>query len=602
MYRTRHIDRKILSLFVACSSILASYPCPLYASNSGEKLPPLRVYIPNATSFINYFATDNMQYNPSDAILTAIGNVQVEQGDVVLTADALEYNQKENILLASGDVAMVDANGKVTFFDKVELNNAIKEGIVNKFKSQMINNDEFMAAEAKKPAGHRAHYADNKKSFLDRMVTYLTPDFLVKNSMADAEKFANLEPAAGGDAAAPENNPVIGTVPLIALENKTTAPAEPKTPEATLDTKVVGEPSKEAGQANTPVKAEETPSAATTAPTPAASAQDPTPAKAAEKKTATEETKKEAEKAVVAKAEDKTIDDIVTKGTEEEKKKEPEKKSEVKPDVKKTAAKKSDPDPALSPKSREVLNKIKPPKAKKEKYSPPFKVDRSHDMQDLFKGNETAPVGSVADPLGVKVDRKKQNVNIDYELEQAYNATVSGQSEAAMTAYQTVLANAPNNTEALFGLATLYHRARQFDKARPLYAKLLSIDPDHRDGFNNFLVLLADEAPREALVELEKLETKNPGFSTIPAQMAVIYQKLGDSDKAIGKMFRAVSLAPENLTYRYNLAIMLDKQKNYDEAAKLYKQLIEASDRGEKIPGNISNIQQRLTFISSNRP
>jgi hypothetical protein len=47
---------------------------------------------------------------------------------------------------------------------------------------------------------------------------------------------------------------------------------------------------------------------------------------------------------------------------------------------------------------------------------------------------------------------------------------------------------------------------------------------------------------------------------------------------------------------------MLDKQKNYDEAAKLYRQLIEAAARGEKIPGNVDNIQQRLTFISSNRP
>ena len=42
--------------------------------------------------------------------------------------------------------------------------------------------------------------------------------------------------------------------------------------------------------------------------------------------------------------------------------------------------------------------------------------------------------------------------------------------------------------------------------------------------------------------------------------MAVIYPKLGNLDKAIEKMSIAIDLAPENLTYRYNLAIMLDKQ------------------------------------------
>ncbi len=42
--------------------------------------------------------------------------------------------------------------------------------------------------------------------------------------------------------------------------------------------------------------------------------------------------------------------------------------------------------------------------------------------------------------------------------------------------------------------------------------------------------------------------------------------------------------------------------RKYDEAAKLYRQIIEAYQRGEVIPGDIQKIQQRLTFISSNRP
>jgi tetratricopeptide (TPR) repeat protein len=114
--------------------------------------------------------------------------------------------------------------------------------------------------------------------------------------------------------------------------------------------------------------------------------------------------------------------------------------------------------------------------------------------------------------------------------------------------------------------------------------------------------LVADEAPQAALDQLEKLENRNPDFSPIPAQMAVIYQKQGNMDKASEKMFRAVSLAPENLTYRYNLAILMDKQRNYEEAAKLYQQIIEAYQRGEVIPGNPLKIQERLTFIRSNRP
>ncbi len=164
-----------------------------------------------------------------------------------------------------------------------------------------------------------------------------------------------------------------------------------------------------------------------------------------------------------------------------------------------------------------------------------------------------------------------------------------------------MLANDDKNKLGLFGLAATYHRLGQIDMARPLYGKLLAIDPTNRDALNNFLVLLADEAPQEALVQMEKLGERNPGFSPIPAQMAVIYQKLGDTEKATQKMFKATALAPENLTYQYNLAILLDIQKKTGEAAKIYRRLMEAHMRGEIIPGDATEIQERLTFISSNR-
>ncbi|MBY0408488.1 MAG: tetratricopeptide repeat protein, partial [Rickettsiales bacterium] len=203
--------------------------------------------------------------------------------------------------------------------------------------------------------------------------------------------------------------------------------------------------------------------------------------------------------------------------------------------------------------------------------------------------------------MGIRIEVKTPRINVDYELEKAYNALVSGNTEAASSIYRNVLENDANNKNALFGLATIYHRAGQLEKARPLYAQLLTVDPNNRDGLNNFLVLLADEAPEDALTHLERLREANPGFSPIPAQMAVIYTKLGQTDKAIENMTKAIELAPENIAYRYNFAIMLDKQKKYDEAAVLYRQILQAYQRGDKIPGNIQQIQQRLTFISSNR-
>jgi Tfp pilus assembly protein PilF len=259
----------------------------------------------------------------------------------------------------------------------------------------------------------------------------------------------------------------------------------------------------------------------------------------------------------------------------------------------------SEPDRELSPESKKLLRKFPAHLDSPAKTKGKLQVDHAKNTPKNLN-DDNASVKHEA--MGIKIEIKKPRMDMDYQLEQAYNALVAGQTDAAIDLYKGVLNNEPNNTNALFGLATLYHRAGQIDMARPLYARLLSVNPNHRDGLNNFLVLLGDESPDEALRQMQELQTRNPNFSPIPAQMALIYQKMGDVDKANEKMMQAIDLAPENLTYRYNLAIMLDKQKKYDEAAKLYAQIVEAYERGDPTPGNIQKIQQRLTFISSNRP
>lgn len=264
-----------------------------------------------------------------------------------------------------------------------------------------------------------------------------------------------------------------------------------------------------------------------------------------------------------------------------------------------------EPPPTLSEESKAILEKI-PSGIDSKKPAPDVKLDIARAKDTKHISAEPAPPAQGAtattNAMGMSIQTKTAPLNFDYELEKAYNAIVAGHTEVAIEIYERVLSNDAENKNALLGLASSYHRAGQLDRARPLYAQLLAIDPNNRDALNNLLVLLADEAPQEALDQLMILEGKNPGFSTIPAQMAVIYQKLGQLDKASDKMFKAAALAPENLTYRYNLAILLDKMQKYDEATRIYRQLLEAASRGEVIPGNARKIQERLTFISSNRP
>ena len=254
------------------------------------------------------------------------------------------------------------------------------------------------------------------------------------------------------------------------------------------------------------------------------------------------------------------------------------------------------PPSAITQESQNIVDSLPPQRVKKNSKKGPVEI------KHYQKSKLESPEIRKHEGMGLSISVRAPRANITHMLEQAYDALIAGDQENAVSLYKQVLDEQPENTLALFGLATTYHRAGQLQLARPLYGRLLAIDPNNQEGLNNFLVLLADESPEEALYEMKKLERTHPDFSPLPAQMAVIYQKMGKYELAVVKLKHAIDLSPENIKYRYNLAVIFDKQGDWDNAATYYQQLITSYNRGEKIPANPQQIQERLTFIRSNRP
>lgn len=203
------------------------------------------------------------------------------------------------------------------------------------------------------------------------------------------------------------------------------------------------------------------------------------------------------------------------------------------------------------------------------------------------------------DSMGLSIKVRRPGLDTNYELNHAYTALMGGDTMQAIEIYKNILSTEPTNQDALFGLAATYHRAGDIEHARPYYGQLLKVNPNHREGLNNFLAMMSDESPQEALAELDRLEQRNPDFSPIPAQQALVLNKLGYADQAREKMLRAIELAPENMTYKYNLAVMLDKRGDYADAAPLYRLLIDAAMKGAKMPATVDTLQRRLNFIAT---
>jgi Tfp pilus assembly protein PilF len=110
---------------------------------------------------------------------------------------------------------------------------------------------------------------------------------------------------------------------------------------------------------------------------------------------------------------------------------------------------------------------------------------------------------------------------------------------------------------------------------------------------------VGEEAPEEAILYLEQLKESNTDFSPIYAQLAGLYLRQGNNILAIENMQEAVGISPENLAYKYNLAVMYDQAKQPERAVVLYRQLVKAGLDGAELPADLRDIQKRLTFLGT---
>ncbi len=213
-----------------------------------------------------------------------------------------------------------------------------------------------------------------------------------------------------------------------------------------------------------------------------------------------------------------------------------------------------------------------------------------------MKYDERESVGLTVDAQ----DAPKREQDTSRILEQAYQGMLLEQLESAIVLYKEVLAQQPRHKIALFGLATAYQKAGQNADARDVYVKLFRFYPDYEDAFNNYLVLVSEEHPSQAVSELMLLRERNPEYAPIEAQLGIVLMKQQAYEQAIEHLTRAVTLMPQNLLYRYNLAIAMDKHGAVTEARKLYQQVLDAKPEAHpEYAVSSHTIQERLKFLQS---
>lgn len=88
---------------------------------------------------------DDLTFDDSLGLVVARGNVEISQNNRVLMADTVTYNQKTDVMTASGHVSLMEATGEVTFAEYAEFTDDLKNGVVDSIRMLLADNSRLAA-------------------------------------------------------------------------------------------------------------------------------------------------------------------------------------------------------------------------------------------------------------------------------------------------------------------------------------------------------------------------------------------------------------------------------------------------------------------------
>lgn len=91
-----------------------------------------------------FISSDVIQYDSQLSTVTAAGNVELSQKGRVLLADKITYYQLQNLVVAEGNISLMEPDGNVFFAQQLELTEDMKRGVINDFRARMT--DESLVA------------------------------------------------------------------------------------------------------------------------------------------------------------------------------------------------------------------------------------------------------------------------------------------------------------------------------------------------------------------------------------------------------------------------------------------------------------------------
>lgn len=100
-------------------------------------------------------SADSITYDERLGIVTARGRVEISQGGRVLVSDVISYNTNSDVVIATGNVALIEPSGDTIFAEYMEVTGDLREGFVRDIRMLLADQSRMAAAGGVRTGGDR---------------------------------------------------------------------------------------------------------------------------------------------------------------------------------------------------------------------------------------------------------------------------------------------------------------------------------------------------------------------------------------------------------------------------------------------------------------
>jgi len=176
--------------------------------------------------------------------------------------------------------------------------------------------------------------------------------------------------------------------------------------------------------------------------------------------------------------------------------------------------------------------------------------------------------------------------NVEYFRKNYENATEN---------YNAFLSAYPDHMEASENLANVYSLSNQFEKACEVYSNIYKKYPSAFKDYEKYGFVLFETKQYQAASEiLEKALKENEDSEIINAKLALTYQQLDDSEKALKYFKQTFLLNPKLVSLKFDYANLLGNLERYDEAITQYNDYLAVFTEDADAYRNLGLVYKKL--------